>query len=111
MSYSPRQKHTPEQWQQLVEAQAVSDQTQVAFCADHDLSKSSFQHWKRRLRSNGAAASAAEPALFTLVQVGARDGRSRLIQPGCPACLQSIEARNERRMRSRIVRRLRMGGP
>ena len=44
MSYSPRQKHTPEQWQQLVEAQAVSDQTQVAFCAEHDLSKSSFQH-------------------------------------------------------------------
>ena len=64
MSYSPRQKHTPEQWQQLVEAQAVSDQTQAAFCADHDLSKSSFQHWKRRLRSNGAAASAASPALF-----------------------------------------------
>jgi hypothetical protein len=46
----------------------------------------------------------------TLVQVSARDGLSRLIQPGYPACLQSIEARNERRMRSRIVRRLRMGG-
>ena len=65
MSYGPRQKRTPEQWQQWVEAQAASGQTQVAFCADHDLSKSSFQHWKRRLQSNGRAASAAQPALFT----------------------------------------------
>lgn len=52
MSYQSRQKHTPAQWQQLVEAQAASGQSQVMFCADHGLSKSSFQHWKRRLQSN-----------------------------------------------------------
>lgn len=31
----PRQKHTPEQWQQLIDAQAASGQSQVAFCAEH----------------------------------------------------------------------------
>lgn len=50
MSYAARQKHTPEQW---LEAQSVSGQSQAAFCAEHGLSKSSFQHWKRRLTATG----------------------------------------------------------
>lgn len=63
MSKSARQRYSPEQWQQLVEAQAVSGQSQVAFCAEHGLSKSSFQHWKRRLKARETPASPS-PALF-----------------------------------------------
>lgn len=66
MSYAARQKHTPEQWQQWLEAQTASGQSQAAFCAEHGLSKSSFQHWKRRLtgaRSTGTPASSSS-ALF-----------------------------------------------
>lgn len=66
MSYQSRHKRSPAQWQQLVEAQAVSGRSQAAFCIDQGLAKSSFQYWKRRLRANGPAAPAAEtsPALF-----------------------------------------------
>jgi len=63
MSNSPRQRHTPEQWRQLIEAQATSGQSQVAFCTERGLSKSSFQHWKRRLQATAASAS-PPPALF-----------------------------------------------
>lgn len=63
MSNAPRQKHTPEQWQQLIDAQAASGQSQVAFCAEHGLSKSSFQHWKRRLKA-GEIPAATPSALF-----------------------------------------------
>ena len=66
MPHQSHQKHSPEQWQHLIEQQAASGQSQAAFCRDHGLSKSSFQHWKRRLQSHvGAApAGAATPALF-----------------------------------------------
>ncbi|MGN8160700.1 IS66 family insertion sequence element accessory protein TnpA [Salinisphaera sp. SWV1] len=47
MSRSPRQKHSPDQWRQLIEAQAASGLSQVVFCAEHGLSKSSFQLWYR----------------------------------------------------------------
>ena len=63
MSKSARQKYSPEQWRQMVEAQAVSGQSQVAFCAEHGLSKSSFQHWKRRLKAREVSASTPS-ALF-----------------------------------------------
>ena len=67
MSFSPNRKRSPEQWQQLVEAQAASGQTQVAFCAEHGLSKSSFQLWKRRLYAASPAGHPDSPstALFT----------------------------------------------
>lgn len=61
MSQPQSRKRSAEQWQQLIEAQAASDQSQAAFCAERGLSKSTFQLWKRRLR----ASSPAEPALFT----------------------------------------------
>lgn len=57
MPYPPRQKHSPEQWRQLIEAQAAGGASQIAFCAEHGLSKSSFQHWKRRLTATGTPAS------------------------------------------------------
>lgn len=64
MSHPSRPKRSPEQWYELVEAQAVSGQSQAAFCAAHDLSKSSFQLWKRRVRASSTG-GAASPALFT----------------------------------------------
>lgn len=63
MPNSLRQKHTPAQWQQLIDGQAASGQSQVAFCAEHGLSKSSFLHWKRRLRASQAPTSTPS-ALF-----------------------------------------------
>jgi hypothetical protein len=44
-------------WQQLIDEQARSGQSQRAFCAARALSAKSFQHWKRQL-----AATAALPA-------------------------------------------------
>lgn len=72
MPHSSRQKHTPEQWQQLIYAQAASGQSQVAFCAEHGLSKSSFQHWKRRLKS-GATPAPTPSALFAPLADAAAD--------------------------------------
>lgn len=73
MSNSPRRKHTPEQWQQLIDAQAASGQSQVAFCAEHGLSKSSFQHWKRRLKAGETRAVATPSALFAPLAGAASD--------------------------------------
>jgi len=68
MSHRPsRTIRSPDQWQHLIEAQAASGQTQVAFCAEHGLSKSSFQLWKRRFRAASPNAHPDSPptALFT----------------------------------------------
>ncbi|MGB7755496.1 MAG: transposase [Salinisphaera sp.] len=56
-----RRRRSPEQWQRLIDQQADSGQSQAAFCAAHGLSQTTFQHWKRRLKSS---ASPVE-ALFT----------------------------------------------
>lgn len=73
MSKSPRQKHSREQWQHLVDAQAASGQSQVAFCAERGLSKSSFQHWKRRLKACDPPVS-PPAALFAPLTGAAADG-------------------------------------
>lgn len=67
MSHRRRQKRSPEQWQQLLEAQAASGLSQAAFCSEHGLSKSSFQLWKRRMRASSSTGigPAPVPALFT----------------------------------------------
>ena len=44
-----RKRRRREEWQQLIEAQSVSELTQAAFCAANGLSLASFQNWKRRL--------------------------------------------------------------
>lgn len=36
-------------WQQLIDEQARSGQSQTAFCAARAVSQTRFQHWKRRL--------------------------------------------------------------
>lgn len=37
------------EWQRLIEEQAVSGQTQAAFCAGRGIGVGSFQSWKQRL--------------------------------------------------------------
>ena len=41
-------RRSREQWQQLIDEQAKSDQTQVAFCQAHGIAPSSLQYWKRK---------------------------------------------------------------
>ena len=52
-----RPRRSREQWQRLLEEQAISGQTQAAFCQAKGLSLASFQNWKRRL----AIESSAQP--------------------------------------------------
>ena len=59
MSETPRRhvRRSPSEWQQLIDEQARSGQSQRAFCAARALSAKSFQHWKRQLAATAAAAS------------------------------------------------------
>lgn len=67
MRHQPHQRRSPTQWQRLIEQQAASGLSQVAFCASQGLAKSSFQHWKRRLKSSAPAGLLQSPgdAMFT----------------------------------------------
>ncbi len=47
MSTTPRR--TPEQWQQLIDQQALSSLTQKAFCQEHGIRLATFGYWKRKL--------------------------------------------------------------
>ena len=48
--FRSRVRRSRKQWQQLIDEQEKSDQTQVAFCQTHGVAASSFQYWKRKLR-------------------------------------------------------------
>ena len=54
-----RIRRSQTEWQQLIDDQTDSGQTQAAFCAAKDISVASFQNWKRRL----AAEVSPEPWL------------------------------------------------
>ena len=43
-----------DEWQRLINEQAESGQTQVAFCAARGISVASLQNWKRRLAAPDA---------------------------------------------------------
>lgn len=66
-------RYPADQWQAWIEEQGRSGLSQHVFCDQKGLSKSSFQLWKRRLRSAGVAApvssrhSDTEAALFAPV--------------------------------------------
>lgn len=73
MSHPTHRKRSPEEWQRLIEQQAHSGQSQVTFCADNDLSKTTFQHWKRRLKAKSSASPSlsSSAAMFTpLLEAG-----------------------------------------
>ena len=59
MTETPRRhvRRSPGEWQQLIDEQARSGQSQRAFCAARALSAKSFQHWKRQLAATAAAPS------------------------------------------------------
>ena len=44
-------------WQQLIDEQTRSGQSQTAFCAARAVSQTSFQHWKRRLSAAASPSS------------------------------------------------------
>ena len=46
-----RSRRSRAQWQRLVDAQATSDLSQQAYCAQHHIAYSSFCRWKRELAS------------------------------------------------------------
>ena len=43
-----RIRRNRDEWQRLIDEQAVSGQTQVAFCATRGISVASLRNWKRR---------------------------------------------------------------
>jgi len=63
-----RIRRSQTEWQQLIDDQTDSGQTQAAFCAANGISVASLQNWKRRL----AAEVSPEPwlELGTLAQQG-----------------------------------------
>jgi hypothetical protein len=58
MSETPkrRMRRSRDEWQQLIEEQAHSGQSQSAFCAARGVSVASLQNWKRRLGPKSAPA-------------------------------------------------------
>ena len=53
----PRNRRSREQWQQLIDEQQGSGQSQAAFCQARGIALSSFGYWKRRLAHPEAASS------------------------------------------------------
>lgn len=47
-------RRSRDEWRRLIDEQAGSGQTQVAFCAAHGISVGSLQNWKRRLAAPDA---------------------------------------------------------
>lgn len=76
-----KQRHSrypAEQWQAWIDEQSRSGQSQQVFCEQKGLSKSSFQHWKRRLASgtsvtSPSSATATASPLFAPVSMPATD--------------------------------------
>jgi len=70
-----RTRHHPERWRQLVAEQAASGLPARAFCAERDLSYSSFLYWRRKLangaRRDGLAEQARSPGFIELLPTGA----------------------------------------
>ena len=44
-----RRRRRPDEWRHLIADQVSSGQTQVAYCAERDISVVSLRYWKRRL--------------------------------------------------------------
>lgn len=66
----PQQQYSAEQWQALIDQQAASGQTMVAFCAEHGLARSTFQRWKRRLQTDTSrplSQPSAQPTFMPLL--------------------------------------------
>jgi hypothetical protein len=73
-------------WQQLIDEQARSGQSQRAFCAARALSAKSFQHWKRQL----SAAASPSPTWLELgpLRESAATGWDLELELGDGVCLR-----------------------
>ena len=49
-TYNPEKEQA---WRQIIEEWSRSEQSQVAFCRDRQISRDRFVYWKRRLESGG----------------------------------------------------------
>lgn len=81
MSDPSHQRRSPEQWQRLIEQQAASALNQAAFCASQGLAKTTFQHWKRRLRTPASTALSQPPVSAMFAPLGAPDEPPREDEP------------------------------
>ena len=75
-------------WQQLIDEQARSGQSQRAFCAARALSAKSFQHWKRQLAATAAPPSATRLDLGALPERPATAGWDLELALGAGVCLR-----------------------
>ena len=66
MSERSYQKRSASEWSNLIERQAESGLSQATFCRSEEIPLSTFQYWKRRLRSEDRSErTASEAPLFT----------------------------------------------
>ena len=75
-------------WQQLIDEQARSGQSQRAFCAARALSAKSFQHWKRQLAATAAAPSSPWLELGALPERPVATGWDLELELGAGVCLR-----------------------
>jgi putative transposase len=75
-------------WQQLIDEQARSGQSQRAFCAARALSAKSFQHWKRQLATTAAAPSLPWLELGALLERPVAAGWDLELELGAGVCLR-----------------------
>ena len=76
------------EWQQLIDEQARSGQSQRAFCAARALSAKSFQHWKRQLAATAASPSSPWLDLGPLPERSAATGWDVELDLGDGVCLR-----------------------
>lgn len=50
-----RVRRTESEWAEILDRCRASGQSQAAYCRANGLSKSSFEHWKKRLRRSSSA--------------------------------------------------------
>ena len=59
-------RHTPDQWQQLVEQYATSGLTQKDFCQQHNIRPATFGYWRGKLSASDAPATTADRSWLDL---------------------------------------------
>ena len=81
-------RRSPSDWQQLIDGQERSGQSQRAFCAARALNVKSFQHWQRQLAAPSAAPPAAWLDLGSLPERAAATGWDVALELGAGVCLR-----------------------
>lgn len=89
MAQRSHKRHSAVQWQGLIDQQAASGASQIAFCAEQGLALSTFQYWKRRLKAMPRGDDGKSSPLFTPLH---RPAASTDIRSECgPASGWSLE--------------------